>query len=1035
MTDEQAWRGQQRAEERGMSRRRFVHGSAAVAGAAALLGRASPAWRRPAAPGLAGAPLAQPGGFTLVQASAEANASGSVTLTLPRTASSQGTLLVATVVSPAASTPFSPPAGAGGSGWQLGKAVTCPGGRVEQWYWADNPGGLYGPGAGAVFTGAAGQSCLGGIAEFASPAGTSQILDTIGHHSGSGSATTMPVTSAGGVFAGSLGVFSQAEFFGAQVPTGYSWTLPSGYANLAGLHNGLPNVWSHSWDGHLGAGYQQPSGGFSYTAGSNGWAAAECCYRAVTVAPIGVVGGEVTNCLDLDPTGQQLVVGGDVEGCWRTANLGDSWQPANYGGVLSTAGQTSFADIKWSLLETGVLYACTGKTGSGSGAFIASADGGCTWQQRNRTSLLFDGNGTPSPPRPSGEGQDTDRTVNRLVAQDPAGGYLYLVTVNSGVMRSADNGVTWTTIGLGGAGYYPRCIALNPASPQELWVGAWDTGNGKGGVWHTANARAGTPGWNQLTGYTGTVADLKVAGSGSSAYLYAACATSGVHRAPVAGGALASLNGTGTTHGGPSMNGIDHSGSSNWVTLDGYVDSGGDHQIIAGCSGGVRVPGDANFTNVVKLTLSGGATPPSYTDLTGPNSINTATLPPFSTPWWHAGASWQLWLGGNNSVNPHVLIDPNNHQRIFVTGGGGFFRSLDGGSSWELAVNGMPMIGMNGFAIDPNDPTHFVQCGDDYASIDVRGDPSGNTPAGIVETEPGKSLGGHHRESHAAAFDAADSRVYVGLNTAYGENSGGAVMYRASAATSNWSSTGYDSQVINAAGNSPAVIGLAAGVDQNGSRWAVAIAQGLGAYRWDGASWAACAENDGAQPPGAAGEVGQTAPVIHGNSGGYLYCFDRKQGVYRSTDYGKSWTQIWAITTADPRAGRLAVNPGVNGELWVSTDGNLYKLSGAGSGTVANGGITVQTIGGVFSAGAAGIAFAPSGAVYAIALPGTSAPAPPVTTLYYSTDGGANWADWCGGDGSAASYGPPAGQLGISAGGWLWATGGEHFGYWDHIPG
>lgn len=993
-----------------------MHGTLAVAGAVALGRVALPRQRSAIA---ASAPA------TLVQASAEEHDTGSVTLPLPNGPSTKDTLLVATVLSPAATTPFTPPAGSDGAGWQLGKAVTCPGGRIEQWYWANNPGGLYGPKAGAVFTGAAGQSCLGGIAEFAFPAGTTQILDTIGNNNGGAAGTSMPVTTAGGVFAGTLGVFSQAEFFSASVPAGNSWTLPTGYSFLANLHNGLRSAWSHSFDASLSAGNQSPSGGFSYTTGSNGWAAAACCYRSVTVAPIGVVGGEVTNCLDLDPTGQQLVVGGDVEGCWRTANLGDNWQPADYGAILSTADQISFADVKWSLLEAGAVYACIGKTGSGFGAFIASTDGGCTWSQRNSTALLFYGNGTPSPPRPQAEGQDTDRTVNRLIAQDPAGRYLYLVTANSGVMRSADKGVNWTAIGPNVSGsFFPRCIAINPANAQELWVGAWATNDGHGGVWHTTNARAGSPSWTQLTGLTGTVADLKVIGSGSSAHLYAACDTAGIYRAPVAGGALAGLNGTGSTFGGPSMNAIDTTGASLWVSLDGYANSSG-HQVIVGCSGGKKVSGDANFTNIVQLTVSGGIV--SYKDLTGPNPITLATLPPFGKAWWHAGASWQLWLGGNNSVNPHILIDPGNRQNIFVTGGGGFFRSQDGGGSWQLAVNGMPMIGMHCFAIDPNDGTHFVHCGDDYTSIDVSGDPSGNTPAGIVSTSPGASLSGPHRESHAVSFDPVDSRVYVGLNFAYSQNAGGAVMYRASAATSAWSSTGYDTQVSGA----PAVIGLLAGRNASGNRYAVAVAQGQGIYRWNGTTWTLCTENDTAPLPGSGGAVGQHVSIVNGNSAAYLYCFDRKQGLYRSVDYGQSWTQIWSVTTSDTRTGWLVVNPAVNGELWVSTDANLYKLSGAGSGTVAGGQITVTAIGGVFSAGAAGVAFAPSGAVYAIALPGSS-PAPPVTTLYFSSNGGP-WTDVCHGDASAGSYGPPCGQLGISSSGWLWVTGGEHFGIWNHI--
>lgn len=335
------------------------------------------------------------------------------------------------------------------------------------------------------------------------------------------------------------------------------------------------------------------------------------------------------------------------------------------------------------------------------------------------------------------------------------------------------------------------------------------------------------------------------------------------------------------------------------------------------------------------------------------------------------------------------------------------------------------MIGMHCFAIDPKDGTHFVSCGDDYTSIDISGDPSGSTPAGIVETSPGAGLSGSHRESHAACFDPADSRVYVGLNTAYSQNSGGAVMYRAAPASSAWSSTGYDTQVSGA----PAVTGLVAG-RQAGSRFVVAVAQGQGIYRWDGTNWGICTENDAAPLPGTAGAVGQVTPLVAGHGAGYFYCFDRKQGLYRSTDYGRSWTQIWTITTTDPRSGWLAVSPSVDGELWLSTDGNLYQLSGAGSGTVAGGGITVTTIGGVFSGGAAGIAFGPGGTLYAIALPGTSG----ATTLYASGDDGQTWTDFCNDDDSVGSYGQPAGQLGISSSGWLWGATGEHFGYWARVP-
>lgn len=1076
MTDDKVPHSKQPAGGSDISRRSFVYGGAAVAGTAALFGRTPlgrtalrpPSRHQPPLPRHAPGRIPA-GGFTLNQNSGEVHSTGSVTLNLP-SASTKGSLLIVTVLSPAFGTAFVPPAG---TGWQLGKAMMISsggvGGRIEQWYWQNNPGGLYGapPAQGAQFTGANNQPCSGGIAEFFTPPNTTRvILDTVGSNAGSGAGTQIPVTAAGGVFTGSLGVFSQAEFFVSGSDPSGSWTIPASYTSVAGLHNGLPNVWSHSCDGNLTftgslTGIPAVSGGFSDTTDtSNGWAAVLCCYRAVTVAPIGVVGGEPTNCLDLDPTGQQLIVGGDVEGCFRTANYGDNWQPADYGAILSTGIQTSFADVKWSLLEAGTIYACTGKTGSGFGAFIASTDGGCTWTQRDNNSaqLLFDGNGTPNPPRPSPEGQDTDRTVNRLIAQDTENGLLYVVTANQGVMLSRDKGVTWGAFAFDTKGQYPRCIAVNPKNPLEMWVGLWDYG-GFGGVYYCPNVLNPDFVFTQLGGYTGTVADLKVINSGSSTYLYAAGGPGGIYRSVNAGN-LTSLNGSGTTYGGSSMNAIDTNigidlntdpPRSNWVSIDGYVGSSGNHQIIAGCSGGVKVSGDNNHTNIVQLTLAKGATPPSYTDLTGPATITIATLPPFNNAWWHdpppplGPPSWQFWLGGSDSVNPHILVDPNTINNaqgptIYLSNSGGFFRTTNGGDNWNLAVTGMPVIAMNCFAIDPTDATgtHFVQCGNDYTSIDVTGDPTGNTASGIVATDPGGNLSGGHRESHAVAIDSSDGRVYVGLDYAYSQPNGGAVMWRVNDATdssgdlSPWTDTGYAAALSPSnPNNAPAVIGLIAGT-VSGQRWALAIAQGTGPYYWNGSGWTPGTELDSAPLPGSSDSpVAQMAPVVAGRTAGHLYCYDRVNGIYRSTDYGQTWTQIWNKTTADKRSGWLAVNPNANGEMWVGADSGLFKLTGVGSGVVGQpGGPQVTTIGAPFTAGAAGIAFSPSGAIYAIALPGTASGAPSATTLYYSTDDGQTWNDACNGDGSAGSYGQPAGQLGISSTGWLWATGGEHFGYW-----
>jgi hypothetical protein len=1008
-------------------RRRFMQGSAAVVGTAALLGRV-PRLRHSSATTVTG-------GFTLVQNSSQTVGTGSVTLALPKKASTEGTLLVATVLSPGTAS-FTPPPNVAGTGWQLGKAVQCAGGRIEQWYWANNPGGLYPPATplkDAQFTGASGVECRGGIAEFATPAGSTQILDTVGHDKGAGYGTSMPVTPASGVFAGTLGVFGEAEFFGSSIgSTGGTWTNPAGYTHLASIGAGVSNSWASSFNGSLLAGNQNPSGGFSYTGpvASNGWAALLCCYRAVLVQPINWCGAEVTNCLALDPTGQQLIVGGDVEGIFRTANFGDNWQPCDFG--LETASIQSFAFVAWSQLEPGTVYAGGGHL-AGDGAFLASADGGITWTQRSKPTspIWWYGNSTPSPPRPVNTAPNQDRSVGRLLAQDP-GGVLYSATGSGGVMKSTDKGATWTSIGLTPAeGYWLRCILINPENYQELWAGAWaatDTaGNQLGGVWHYTPAT----GWTQLGGYDQTVADLQIVGSGSSAYLYAACDTNGIYRAPVSGGNLVAINGATTSpvYGGAGMNAIDTTGSSLWVSLDGYADSG-NHYIIAGCSGGVLVSPDTNYTNIVRIELPGGGTSGiTYSDLTGPNTITTSEFPPFNTPWWHAGANWESWLGGSNSGNPHILIDPNDpkHQRIYVTGHGGFFRSYDAGKSWELACNGMPIIKMNQFVIDPKNPSHFVTAGDDYVCYSFT-DPTGST--GITDMNaPTSGVKDISLESHGVAFDP-DSRLYLAENEKYSGNDYGRVHYLDPSNPTTWVPTDYSTSV-----GKVAPMGLYAGIDATGAKFALTVAQGLGIYRWNGTTWSKSTTTDGSAPGVAGGLSSRTPTCVFAADAvaRVIYFFDRPTGLYCSHDYGKTWIQVWNKTTSDSRTGWLAAHPTTAGELWMSTDTGLFKLTNASSGTVSGKQVTVTTIGGVFSAGAAGIGYAPRGDLYAIGLGGTASPAPPVTTLYVSRDDGGTWTPYCNGDGSDTSYGSPGGQLGISPNGYLWASSGIHGGYWTKV--
>src|SRR5262249_55881647 len=153
--------------------------------------------------------------------------------------------------------------------------------------------------------------------------------------------------------------------------------------------------------------------------------------------------------------------------------------------------------------------------------------------------------------------------------------------------------------------------------------------------------------------------------------------------------------------------------------------------------------------------------------------------------------------------------------------------------------------------------------------------------------------------------------------------------------------TGYAAALSPSAhDNAPAVIGLIAGT-ANGQRWAVAIPQGQGAHHRGGKTGRAPRTEIHSFPLPRRGHTpGQKIPMVAGHSAGYLYCFDRANGVYRSVNYGKSWTRIWSKTTQDKRTGWLAFDPdpNVSGELWIGADSGLYKMTNAGSGVVGQSG-------------------------------------------------------------------------------------------------
>jgi hypothetical protein len=1021
-----------------MSRRTFVHGASAAAAGAFILGRvAAPLSRQGRLAPLTGGLDSSSSVFGFVQAAPAASGGASVTVTLPDGTGltnnpAAGNLLVATLVSNSTAS-FAPPVPTGysSSPWRLAAAAPftagSSSGRVEIWYWPGTPVAQGNPGgsayASATFTNPAATNCRGTMAEFSLPAGMIAVLDAPGQAAGTGS--TFDITAASGNAANALGIVMVGDFFSANT-TG-TWTGPSDWTGIAHGTSNIAHAWSSWYDLSLAEGVAGASpnpllsASFNATITETGWGMAYAAFRAVAFQPLNLGGAEMANIVAADPSGQALILGGDVEGVWRTADYGDHWQMSQDG--MYGAQWRCTAALAWSQFSSepsGTVYACVGKKAANfDGGFLVSTDGGVTWSMRAQAKktgsqpwLGFQANSAGAP-LPSGESQTSDRSVGNLIAQDNSGSakYLYVATYNGGIGRSASLGADggWTQIGLSETGFYPRGLALNPNDTSHLWAACWDSDEtgAFGGVWQcsTAQTATSTSDWTQLpippfpaytppAGYvfTGTAADVKVIGD----HLYAVFPTLGVYRRPV----TASTSAAWTNLSDGTL--ITTSGGQLWTSLDGYVESpGGAHQIIAACGHGVTLPTNNFTTNVVQITIPASG-PIAYADLTGQSTITVATLPPDDQPWWHASASGKNWLGHTPFVNPHVLINPadTTHNEAYVTGASGFYRTRNataapGSVSWQLAVNGAPMSSVNQIVTDPTDPGHVILCGNDYPHLDLTDATGWNTSNVQQVPFPDNTL-----ESNAAAVSLDGTTVFAGANTKYGQDAGGKVYTRSSSGTT-WTDTGYDQPAsMGGTGQDSAPAGMYSGQTPGGTTYIVVASVSGGMWRalpsttepkgwaWSGpfdSSSGLCTGNTTVQ------SISIVAQTITGIP--YLYCFDPASGVWRSkNNSGAGWALIWGPLSSPPltlptdsRSGWLALNPLNPGELWVSTwsssGGGLYRLSNATSNTVGTGtgmitatSMTTNSSGtNRFSNGSGGMAFTPSGIIYAVSLNG---PAP-----------------------------------------------------------
>ncbi|TMK77981.1 MAG: hypothetical protein E6G47_10420 [Actinobacteria bacterium] len=658
----------------------------------------------------------------------------------------------------------------------------------------------------------------------------------------------------------------------------------------------------------------------------------------------GAVGGGFQNVVAIDPHGTGVVISGaDVAGFQVGWGNGRRFSPKNAAATME--GDLDVATIKFASRSTNV-YAGTGAGVSGNG-FWLSTDNGQTWFKPAKGSTF-----------PTFNGVNTDslnyRSTGKLIALDASVSppIIYAATYNKGVMRSTDNGISWSVIGL--AGKYLRGIAIDPTNRNQLWVASYDDG-----VYVTTNATGSCVSPCELFGTSPIVGspkypeDIVALGDASTATsVYVAAASSASQG--ISGVVEELTAGTWTQLGASTLD-----AASAWYTIDGYITPDETRHLVVGCRDLCKAEtGDwGTLFQTLYRSDDDGSTWSSM--ILPPSAIQPDQVGgPGGSDWWgdQKGGIPSFMLGQNWFRAADVEIDPSNNQRIFVSGNAGVWRSDDGGANWYPCVNGLEVSQAKAVATDPNDANRVYVAAEDWTLFES--DDHGHT---VQRVAPPNSGGW----GTAVAVDPVNSRVYVATGGA--DASTGGDIWSADPSSFAWVSEG-----LGAADGGRRADGIV--VDEVAGKPVVIVSVvGSGIWRESGGAWS--------KVLGSTTFAGGTPSVswVHGSN--LVYVYDGSSGLWVSQNSGVTWSLAWAQTSSASLSGYVAPDPTNPSLVYVSVDSGLYRITNANA-TPEVALLTVTSPG--------SLATEASGAVWATTRQGPNQPA----ALLRSTDQGSTWTSY-----------------------------------------
>lgn len=589
----------------------------------------------------------------------------------------------------------------------------------------------------------------------------------------------------------------------------------------------------------------------------------------VSMEATNVSGGGFQMDVTISEDGSTVYASTDVSGIFRSNDGGASYTAQNHG-----LESIQVASLALTPDNERILYAGTGDKGN-SGGLFRSTDAGETWTVTNSgRSARFAGNHTanedPLPnghPRSNGDlivvspGPDPDHFDDDIVIAGSyrdgvrifgAGGETELAAVNTdGLVRSLAHHSNHAGI---------VYAAIHFADSERNGIYRIDYSNVNEPVSTLVYATTQPEGLAML----------------SNGHVYAAIGRAGIVK----------FDGENWRLHNNALS-IDNARRP-WTAVTGYVADGQDIVYIGVNNRGGDAAGE-NYSTVWRSDDSGDTWIP-LVDVE--HNVSDIIYGQSHAWWFRTDAFQQAGLGRKNSIVSAIDVargpsanDPSD-DLVYVSGRGGIWKSTDGGGNWAPAVNNLQATTNRGVAVNQNTPGQVALANTDYVILETRNGFSGDD---VTRDRPS----GAESRAYDAIFDTVSNQIIVGVGDRDSNTPGGGEVFIKSAEAlgnpsgSNWLNTGLASATQS---NNGRVRAVAYGYHDGATattQTVLAAVEGEGVFRLHEGQWN--------QSTGVSiGDTDRSKFLWPDNeNSGLVYLIDLSSGLYRSTDGGRSWVNMW----------------------------------------------------------------------------------------------------------------------------------------------